>query len=49
VGDVILEIDRQPVNSPAAAARALSQRHSGGHLLRIRREEGALFVPLPAE
>jgi serine protease Do len=46
-GDVIVEVDRQPVASATDAARALAAR-SGGHLLRLKRGDGALYVPLRA-
>jgi serine protease Do len=47
-GDIILEVDRKPVASPDDAARLLSGDQAGGHLLRIKRRDGALFVILPA-
>ncbi len=46
-GDVIVEVDRAPVSNADDAVRALKAARPGGHLLRVRRGDGALFVPLP--
>jgi serine protease Do len=46
-GDVVVEVDRKPVASPADASRALASARPGGHLLRLKRAEGALFVVVP--
>ena len=43
-GDIILEVDRRPVNTADDAAKLLQQDQAGGHLLRIKRREGALFI-----
>jgi serine protease Do len=43
-GDIILEIDRKPVSTADDAVKVLQQDPSGGHLLRIRRRDGALFI-----
>jgi len=43
-GDIILEIDRKPVSNADDAVKVLSQDMSGGHLLRIKRRDGALFI-----
>ncbi len=43
-GDVIVEVDRKPVSTADDAAKTLGSDRSGGHLLRVRRGEGALFV-----
>jgi serine protease Do len=45
-GDVILEIDRQPVTGVDQAVAALQDRRSGGHLLRVRGPRGVRFVVL---
>src|SRR5262249_25931767 len=47
-GDVIVEIDRREVASAEDATRALRAPRQGGHLLRVRRGDGALFVVVPA-
>ncbi|MCU1279197.1 MAG: protease Do, partial [bacterium] len=47
-GDVITEVDRKPVQSADDAVKTLASARSGGHLVRVRRGEGALFVVLPA-
>ncbi len=47
-GDVILEIDQKPVATARDAQRALQGERSGGHLLRVRRGEGALFIVIPS-
>jgi serine protease Do len=46
-GDVIIEVDRKPVNTADEATRLLGAERAGGHLLRVRRGDAALFVPLP--
>jgi serine protease Do len=46
-GDLIVEVDRQPVASADDVSRALKVARPGGHLVRIRRGDGALFIPLP--
>jgi serine protease Do len=43
-GDVILEIDRKPISTADDAVKVLQQDQSGGHLLRIKRRDGALFI-----
>ena len=45
-GDVILEIDRQPVTSAEQASAALALPRSGGHLLRVRGPAGIRFITL---
>ena len=47
-GDVIVEVDRRPVQTADDAVRTLSNNRSGGHLVRVRRGEAALFVVIPA-
>ena len=47
-GDVIVEVDRKPVQSADDAVRTLGNDRSGGHLVRVRRGEAALFVVIPA-
>jgi S1-C subfamily serine protease len=43
-GDVIVEIDRQKVSSAEDASKLLKATRSGGHLLRLRRGDGAFYV-----
>jgi serine protease Do len=43
-GDVLLEVDRKPVGSADDAARAFATERTGGHLLRLKRGDTALFV-----
>ena len=45
-GDVILEIDRQPVTTADQAAAALAAPRSGGHLVRVRGPAGIRFITL---
>ncbi len=47
-GDVIIEVDRKPVQTADEAVKTLADDRSGGHLLRVRRGEAALFVIIPA-
>ena len=47
-GDVIVEVDRKPVASADDAVRALTTNRAGGHLLRVRRGDVAMFVVVPA-
>ena len=47
-GDIVIEVDRKPVSTADDAVRALGADRSGGHLLRLRRGDGALFVVVPA-
>jgi serine protease Do len=47
-GDVIVEVDQQRVASAEDASRVLRGSRQGGHLLRVRRGDGALFVVVPA-
>jgi serine protease Do len=46
-GDVIVEVDRKAVTSVDDANRLLSGDRQGGHLLRIKRGDGALFLVVP--
>jgi serine protease Do len=46
-GDIVLEVDRKPVLTADDAVRALGADRSGGHLLRLRRGDSALFVVVP--
>ena len=46
-GDVIVEVDRKPVASADDAVKTLSNDRAGGHLLRVRRGDAALFVVVP--
>jgi serine protease Do len=43
-GDVVISIDKQPATRPRSATQLLSQRRSGGHLLRIERGDSTMFV-----
>jgi serine protease Do len=43
-GDVIVEVDRKPVSTADDAVKLLQADQSGGHLLRIKRRDGALFI-----
>jgi len=43
-GDVIVEVDRKPVGSADDAVKLLQSDQAGGHLLRIKRRDGALFI-----
>jgi len=45
-GDVVIEIDRHPINTAEEAESALRNAHKGGHLLRIRGPNGSRFVTL---
>ena len=47
-GDIVTEVDRQPVSTADDAVKALGNDRSGGHLLRVRRGDGAMFVVIPA-
>ncbi|HLH76296.1 MAG TPA: DegQ family serine endoprotease [Candidatus Binataceae bacterium] len=44
--DLILEINRRPVNSLSSYQQALAAAHSGSLLLLIQRADSTLFVPL---
>ena len=46
-GDLVLEVDRRPVQTADDAVKALSADRAGGHLLRVRRGDAALFVIVP--
>jgi serine protease Do len=46
-GDVLVEVDHKPVASADEAAQRLGEKRDGGHLLRVRRGSGALFLVLP--
>lgn len=47
-GDVIVEVDQKKVATADDAAKVLSAARAGGHLLRVQRGDGALFVVVPA-
>jgi serine protease Do len=47
VGDVIVSVDQVNVESAEAAAGRLSQKRTEGHLVRVRRQGGSLFIVLP--
>ena len=47
-GDVIVEVDRKPVASADEAVKTLGNDRAGGHLVRVRRGDAALFVVIPA-
>ncbi|HEY7954833.1 MAG TPA: Do family serine endopeptidase [Polyangia bacterium] len=46
-GDVILEVDHKPVRTAGEAGKLLSSNREGGHLLRIRRGDAAVFMVVP--
>jgi serine protease Do len=46
-GDVIVEVDRKPVASADDAVKTLGSNRAGGHLVRVRRGDAALFVVIP--
>jgi serine protease Do len=46
-GDVLVEIDHKAVASADDAAQRMGEKKDGGHLLRVRRGSGALFLVLP--
>ncbi len=46
-GDVIVEVDRKPVQTADEAVKTLSNDRAGGHLVRVRRGDAALFVVIP--
>jgi serine protease Do len=46
-GDVLIEVDRKPVASADEAARLLAVDRPGGHLLRVRRGDAAMFLVIP--
>ena len=43
-GDVIVEVDRRAIASADEATKALAQDRAGGHLLRVQRKEGSMYV-----
>jgi serine protease Do len=45
--DVIVEVDRKPVESAADAASALQKNASAAHILRVRRGGSTRFVTVP--
>jgi serine protease Do len=47
-GDILVEVDRHAVQSGDEAVRLLSNDRPGGHLLRVRRGDAALFVVIPS-
>ena len=48
-GDVILEVDRQPITTADEAAAALGAPRRGGHLVRLRGQSGIRFITLGAD
>jgi serine protease Do len=46
-GDLVVEVDRRPVQTADDAVKALSAERNGGHLVRVRRGDAALFVVIP--
>jgi serine protease Do len=46
-GDVVVQVDGKVVASASDAIQALGLDHPGGHLLRVRRGDAAVFIPLP--
>src|SRR5260370_1425215 len=47
-GDIVVEGDRKPVATGDEAVRLLSSERSGGHLLRVKRGDAALFLVIPS-
>jgi serine protease Do len=47
-GDLIVEVDRHAVSSSEDAVKLLSSDRAGGHLVRMRRGDAALFVVIPS-
>ncbi|MDB4968114.1 MAG: Peptidase Do [Myxococcales bacterium] len=47
-GDVVLEVDRRPVQTADDAVKALTAERAGGHLLRVRRGDAMQFVVIPS-
>jgi serine protease Do len=45
-GDLIREIDRQPVRNPLEVRQRLTARDKKSHLLLIRRGQGSLYLAL---
>jgi serine protease Do len=45
--DVILDVNGKRVSTAEEAVRLLSTARPGGHLLRVKRDEGAVFVVIP--
>ncbi|HXU04052.1 MAG TPA: trypsin-like peptidase domain-containing protein [Polyangia bacterium] len=45
-GDVVVEVDRRPVNSSDEAVSALRGPQKNGHLLRVRTATGSRYVPV---
>jgi serine protease Do len=48
-GDILLEVDRKPVNSSEDAAKFLGENRSGGHLVRLLRGGNATFTVIPQQ
>ena len=46
-GDVVVEVDRQPIASAEDVATAVQQPRANGHLVRVVGENGSRFVTLP--
>jgi serine protease Do len=46
-GDVVVEVDRKAVQNADEAVKLLANDRAGGHLLRVRRGDMALFVIVP--
>jgi serine protease Do len=46
-GDILLEVDRKPVTNADDAVKALANDRAGGHLVRVRRGDGAIFFVIP--
>jgi serine protease Do len=46
-GDVLTSIDNEPVMTAQEAVKRLGERRAGGHLTRVLRGDGALFIVIP--
>ncbi len=47
-GDVVVEVDRKPVNTAEEALHLLTVDRAGGHLLLVRRGDSTMVIPLPS-
>jgi serine protease Do len=47
-GDVIIEVDRKPIVGADEAVSALTSKKAPMHLVRVRRQNEAVYITLPA-
>ena len=45
--DIVVEVDRQKIGTADEAVKLLQAKREGGHLLRVKRGEGALYIVIP--